>query len=88
MCEIPLDIKNQSDLINLEQWLYNAPSDLVFLSLSEDEYVTLRDAFAILYRQIHEVRKIDVHSDEALRMGMNYIETIKWLARSRNYGKA
>jgi hypothetical protein len=88
MCEIPLDIKNQLDLINLEQWLYNAPSDLVFLSLSEDEYVTLRDAFAILYRQIREVRKIDVHSDEALRMSMNYIETIKWLARSRNYGKA
>lgn len=88
MCEIPLDIKNQLDLINLEQWLYNAPSDLVFLSLSEDEYVTLRDAFAILYRQIREVRKIDVHSDEALRMNMNYIETIKWLARSRNYGKA
>lgn len=43
------------DLKHLELWLKDTPSDLTMLSLSEAEYTTLHDAFAILYRQIREV---------------------------------
>ncbi|MFA5445844.1 MAG: hypothetical protein WC262_12815 [Bacteroidales bacterium] len=72
------------DLKHLELWLKDTPSDLAMLSLSEEEYTTLHDAFAILYRQIREVQMRNTPPDEQIR----YLETINWLARSRDYGKS
>lgn len=88
MCELSLDVKHSLDLKNLEQWLDETPSDLVFLSLSEDEYTTLHDAFAILYRQLRGNQTNVASRDVEIRMNLRYIETINWLARSRNYEKA
>lgn len=76
------------NLKNLEQWLDETPSDLAMLSLSEAEYTTLHDAFAILYRQLRGNQTNVASRDVEIRMNLRYIETINWLARSRDYGKS
>jgi hypothetical protein len=76
------------NLKHLELWLKDTPSDLAMLSLSEEEYTTLHDAFAILYRQLRGNQTNVASRDVEIRMNLRYIETINWLARSRDYGKS